>query len=107
ARAAQPKRAALKDAALWTVLFGACVALPYVSFTILRNHDWGDPLRLWNAALQQSPNKMRVLYNYAVSAQASRKMEEAESAFTRAIQIGEQMSTRGQFRPDEAVDVKC
>ena len=100
-------RAARREAALWTVLLACCAAGPFVSFTILRNAEWMEPLRLWESAMSRSPDKMRVLYNYGVSTQSAKKYEESEAAFNRAIQLGEQMSLRGQFRPDEAVDVKC
>ena len=98
-----------REAGLWTIIFACCFAGPFAAFTTLRNNEWGDPYRLWKSALQHSPNKMRVLYNFGVSAEAAKppKLDEAEAAFTRAIAIGEDMSKRGAFRPDEAVDVKC
>src|SRR6185295_13081841 len=66
-----------------------------------------NPYRLWKVAMERSPDKMRVLYNFGVSAQAANRNDEAEAAFTRAIAIGEEMSRRKAFRPDEAVDLKC
>src|SRR5258706_16390592 len=57
--------------------------------------------------MARSPKKIRVLYNFAVSAQEPRRNDEAEAAFPRAIAVGEQLAGRGAFRPDEAVDVKC
>jgi len=96
-----------REAALWTIILASCLIGPFVAFTTLRNIEWGDPYRLWRAAMDRSPDKMRVLYNFGVSAQDSNNSDEAEVAFTRAIAIGEDMSKRGAFRPDEAVDVKC
>lgn len=96
-----------REAALWTLIFACCFAGPFVAFTKLRNNDWGDPYRLWKNAMERSPDKMRVLYNFGISAQSVNKIAEAEAAYNRAVAIGEDMSKRGAFRPDEAVDVKC
>ncbi len=97
-------RAVDLETGVWTLIFAFCFAGPFVAFTTLRNNEWGDPYRLWKAAMERSPDKMRVLYNFGVSAKNS---DESEAAFARAITIGEEMSKRGAFRPDEAVDVKC
>ena len=96
-----------REAGLWTLIFACCFAGPFVAFTKLRNNDWGDPYRLWKNAMEHSPDKMRVLYNFGISAQSVNKIAEAEAAYNRAVAIGEDMSKRGAFRPDEAVDVKC
>ncbi len=96
-----------QEAGLWTIILAFCFAGPFAAFTTLRNTEWGDPYRLWKSAMDKSPDKMRVLYNFGVSADAIHKTDEAEAAFIRAIAIGEDMSKRGAFRPDEAVDVKC
>ena|GEM_PF-239691 len=97
----------LVEKGMWTLIFSFCIVGPFTAFTIVRNHDWGDPYRLWKSAMERSPDKMRVLYNFGESAKAAKRYDEAETAFTRAIAIGEELSKRGAFRPDEAVDVKC
>ena len=50
---------------------------------------------------------MRVLYNFAMSALAVHRSQEAEAALISAINIGTARVEKGDFRPDEAVDVKC
>ncbi|MFH0940081.1 MAG: WecB/TagA/CpsF family glycosyltransferase [Planctomycetota bacterium] len=109
------------EAGLWTGVLSCCVAGPFVSFTILRNNDWSDAYLLWDAASKRSPNKMRVLHNYGVAcftrgetlikkskaAEADAYFAKAAWSFNRAIKIGEEKASKGLFRPDEAVEVKC
>ena len=100
-------RGAIFEAGLWTAALGCCVAGPFASFTVLRNHQWSDPYLLWESAWERSPERLRVLYNYGVAAYARKHYSEAQMAFENAVKIGESKAEKGQFRADEAVQVKC
>ena len=99
--------ALLYEAGLWTAVLGCCLAGPFASFTVLRNNDWGDPFRLWDAARRRSPEKLRVLYNYGIAAAARRLYDQADTAFSNVIRIGEAKAENQLFRADESVQVKC
>ncbi|HYG75770.1 MAG TPA: WecB/TagA/CpsF family glycosyltransferase [Planctomycetota bacterium] len=97
----------MREAGLWAGVLGCCITGPFVSLTILRNDEWSDGYKLWNAARQRSPDKMRVLYNFGVAAFSRKKYDEADAAFNNLIRIGEWMAERKEFRPDETVQIKC
>jgi N-acetylglucosaminyldiphosphoundecaprenol N-acetyl-beta-D-mannosaminyltransferase len=99
--------ARLREAGLWTGVAVCCAAGPFSAFTVLRNNEWNDPLLLWTAAKEQSPDKLRVLHNYGVACVMKNRLDEAYTAFNSAIEIGEYKALNNLFRPDEAVEVKC
>ena len=97
----------MQEAGLWTATMACCLAGPFTSFTILRNQEWSDPMRLWESAHAGSPNKLRVLYNLGVSHASAHRQDDAEVDFTNAIQVGESKLEKHQFRSDEGVEIKC
>ena len=97
----------MREAGLWSAVMACCVAGPFTSLTILRNQEWSDAYRLWASARNRSPDKLRVLYNYGIASYAKKHFDEADMAFQSLINIGEWMSDRKAFRPDETVQLKC
>jgi N-acetylglucosaminyldiphosphoundecaprenol N-acetyl-beta-D-mannosaminyltransferase len=104
---ATPLMLKMREAGLWSAVMGCCVAGPFTSLTILRNQEWSDAYRLWAAAKARSPDKLRVLYNYGLAAYGKKHFDEADVAFQSLISIGEFISDRKAFRPDETVQLKC
>ena len=97
----------LRESGLWTAVLGYCLAAPFASFTVLRNNEWNDAFRLWDSARRRSPEKLRVLYNYGIAAAALKLYDQADTAFSNAIKIGEAKAEKRLFRPDESVQVMC
>jgi len=99
--------AASHEAGLWALVLGCAFVAPFVALTVIRNDDWRDPLKLWSSAREQSPEKMRVLYNFGVASFVRKHYDDAEFAFQTLITLGEERAEKGLFRSDETVQVKC
>jgi N-acetylglucosaminyldiphosphoundecaprenol N-acetyl-beta-D-mannosaminyltransferase len=104
---AEKKPLAAREAGLWALVLGVCFAAPFTALTVLRNEDWRDPLRLWAVAREQSPEKLRVLYNFGVASFVRKNYDDAEWALETLLKIGEERAEKGLFRSDETVQVKC
>ena len=99
---------ALHEAGLWTGTLACCLAGPFTSFTILRNQDWMEPLRLWESSVKEgSKNKIRVLYNLGNTYASLHRYDDAENQFTNVLSIGIEKVEKNLFRSDEAVEIKC
>lgn len=99
--------ATAREAGLWALVLGCAFTAPFVALTVLRNEEWRDPLKIWSAAREQSPEKMRVLYNFGVASLVRKHYDDAEYAFQTLITLGEERAEKGLFRSDEIVQIKC
>jgi hypothetical protein len=70
-------------AALAIALLGAALAIA----TSARNNVWGSPLALWQNALEQSPDKPRVIQNVGVILFQSGQVDEAIAHYCRALKV--------------------
>jgi N-acetylglucosaminyldiphosphoundecaprenol N-acetyl-beta-D-mannosaminyltransferase len=102
-----PSSLSLQEAGLWTGALSFCIAGPFAATTVLRNQEWYDPQRLWQAAQEQSPYKIRVLYNLGMTHKLHHRWDKAEFDFQNIVSIGEYKADNRLFRNDEAVEVKC
>jgi N-acetylglucosaminyldiphosphoundecaprenol N-acetyl-beta-D-mannosaminyltransferase len=97
----------LQERGLWAGALACCIAGPFSALTVLRNQEWYDPQRLWHVAFEQSPQKIRVLYNLGMTNKLHKRWKDAEFDFSNIIKIGEYKAENHLFRNDEAVEVKC
>jgi tetratricopeptide (TPR) repeat protein len=71
-------------------IFRLSIALLFValaSLTVLRNQDYRSEISLWEATAQHSPDKARVQNNLGYAYMQAGRAEEAQTAFTIALQL--------------------
>jgi len=69
------------------VVFLFCLLIYYGIYTILRNQDWSDPLRLYEHDLKYEPNSFLLYNNLGVEYFRQGKMEKAKDAFLASIEV--------------------
>jgi tetratricopeptide (TPR) repeat protein len=66
----------------------ALLAGGFGSRTLLRNELWQDEVGIWREAVIVSPASVRSRYNLGVALIRAGKLQRAQSAFERAIELG-------------------
>ncbi|HUX91439.1 MAG TPA: tetratricopeptide repeat protein [Gallionellaceae bacterium] len=65
----------------------ALLLVALASLTVLRNQDYRSEISLWEATVQRSPDKARVQNNLGYAYMHAGRAEEAQTAFTIALQL--------------------
>lgn len=95
-------------------LGGVLVVCVFVALTVSRNRVWGDPVRLWQEAVQASPTSIEANLNLGGAYRTAGDLANAERAFTRSIALapdkpGAYLALSGMFiergRLDEAASI--
>ena len=80
-------RSPARSYARWAV---PVAALALMAFTIRRNHDWADPVRLWESAVAASPKSDGAWNSLGAQLRRAGRDDRAEDAFRAALKLNPQ-----------------